>query len=881
MRILYGDAMTDGPTPAMRQYYSVKARYPDAVLFFRMGDFYETFGEDAGVVARELDITLTARGKDKNGDRMPLAGVPHHAADGYIARLVGRGYKVVICDQVEDPKTAKGVVKREVTRVITPGTLIDSSMLGSAGAHYLMAVAPDRKEIFGLAFLDVSTGEFFVSSGSAERDYADIVSETARYRPSEAIVPESLANALPGRLEGLGVTVSRYRDDAFDFDTAYERLCEQFGTATLDGYGCAGMTGAVAAAGAALRYAQETQHSSLSHITGLSTRIPSGNMVLDAITLRNLEITTGIQGVGDGNTLLAALDVTATSMGSRTMRSFLISPLIEKEAIEGRLDAVEWLVDHALDRQTLRATLGAFADIERIAGRIAYGNAGPRDLATLQESLEAIPDVKALFSGEVPELVHEALDAMSDHASVRELVGRAIVDEPPARAVAGGMIREGFNGKLDELRHLATSGKDWIVEFQQQERERTGIKSLKVGYNRVFGYYIEVTRPNLHLVPPEYERRQTTANGERYTIPDLKEKEAMIATAEERLGALEAEIYAELIRTLAADVPGLQATARAVGLLDVYAALAEVAARYSYSRPVIEESGRTIIRDGRHPVVERHLPVPFVPNDTDLDSAGDQITIITGANMAGKSTYMRAVALCCIMAQMGSFVPARHATVGVVDRVFTRVGAFDDLASGQSTFMVEMLELANILNNATPQSLVILDEIGRGTSTLDGCAIARAVVEFLHGKAVSGPRTLFATHFHDLIDLEGSLKRVKNFHFAVKDTGEDVVFLRKIIPGATDKSYGVHVAHLAGIPKKVTDRAMTLLKEASVRENSGGPRAPRYTQMLLVDPGEGIMEENPAVRELAALNPDEMTPIEALNTLCRLKRLANGEDGGR
>ena len=873
--------MTDGPTPAMRQYYSVKNRYPDAIIFFRMGDFYETFGEDAGVVARELDITLTARGKDRKGDRMPLAGVPHHAADGYIARLVGKGYKVVICDQVEDPKTAKGVVKREVTRVITPGTLIDSSMLGSAGAHYLMAVAPDRKEIFGLAFLDVSTGEFFVSSGSAERDYADIVSETARYRPSEAIVPESLANALPGRLEGLGVTVSRYRDDAFDFDTAYERLCEQFGTATLDGYGCAGMTGAVAAAGAALRYAQETQHSSLSHITGLSTRIPSGNMVLDAITLRNLEITTGIQGVGDGNTLLAALDVTATSMGSRTMRSFLISPLIEKEAIEGRLDAVEWLVDHALDRQTLRATLGAFADIERIAGRIAYGNAGPRDLATLQESLEAIPDVKALFSGEVPELVHEALDAMSDHASVRELVGRAIVDEPPARAVAGGMIREGFNGKLDELRHLATSGKDWIVEFQQQERERTGIKSLKVGYNRVFGYYIEVTRPNLPLVPPEYERRQTTANGERYTIPDLREKEALIATAEERLSALEAEIYAELVRTLAAEVPGLQATARAVGLLDVYSALAEVAARYGYSRPAIEESGRIVIRDGRHPVVERHLPVPFVPNDTELDSAGDQIMIITGANMAGKSTYMRAVALCCIMAQMGSFVPARHATVGVVDRVFTRVGAFDDLASGQSTFMVEMLELANILNNATPQSLVILDEIGRGTSTLDGCAIARAVVEFLHGKAVSGPRTLFATHFHDLIDLEGSLKRVKNFHFAVKDTGEDVVFLRKIIPGATDKSYGVHVAHLAGIPKKVTDRAMTLLKEASVRENSGGPRAPRYTQMLLVDPGEGIMEENPAVRELAALNPDEMTPIEALNTLCRLKRLANGEDGGR
>ncbi len=856
--------MTDGPTPAMRQYYSAKARYPDAILFFRMGDFYETFGEDAGVVARELDITLTARGRDKNGDRMPLAGVPHHAADAYIARLVNKGYKVVICDQVEDPKTAKGVVKRDVTRVITPGTLIDSSMLGSPGAQYLMAVAPARKDTFGLAFLDVSTGEFFVSGGSGGCDYADIISEVVRYRPSEVIVPENLTEGLPGRLKTLGVTVSRYRDDAFDPDAAYERLCEQFGTATLDGYGCAGMAGAVTAAGAALRYAQETQQSPLSHISGLATKIPSENMVLDAITLRNLEITTSIRGEGDGSTLLSALDATKTSMGSRTMRSFLISPLIGKAAIEKRLDAAEWFVDHALDRQELRGALGDFADIERIAGRIAYGNAGPRDLATLRESLRAIPGVKVLFGGDAPALVREALDAMSDHARVTDLVGRAIVDEPPARALAGGMIREGFNGKLDELRHLATSGKDWIVEFQQQERERTGIKSLKVGYNRVFGYYIEVTRPNLHLVPPEYERRQTTANGERYTIPDLREKEAMIATAEERLGALEAEIYAELVRTLAADVPDLQGTARAVGLLDVYAALAEVAARYGYSRPVIEESGRIVIRDGRHPVVERHLPVPFVPNDT-----------------AGKSTYMRAVALCCIMAQMGSFVPARHATIGIVDRVFTRVGAFDDLASGQSTFMVEMLELANILNNATPQSLVILDEIGRGTSTLDGCAIARAVVEFLHGRAVAGPRTLFATHFHDLIDLEGSLARVKNFHFAVKDTGDDVVFLRKIIPGATDKSYGVHVAHLAGIPKKVTDRATALLKEAAAREYSGGPRAPRYTQMLLVDPGEGVVEENPAVEELRSLNPDEMTPIDALNTLCRLQKLANGEKAER
>ena len=873
--------MTDGPTPAMRQYYAVKARYPDAIIFFRMGDFYETFGDDAGVVARELDITLTARGRDRNGERMPLAGVPHHAADGYIARLVSKGYKVVICDQVEDPKTAKGIVKREVTRVITPGTLIDSSMLGSAGAHYLMAVAPDRADSFGLAFLDVSTGEFFVSSGSGERDYADIISEVVRYRPTEAIVPESLEGDLPARLEALGVTVSRCRDDAFDPIVAYKRLCSQFGTTTLDGYGCAQMTGAIAAAGAALLYAQETQQSPLPHISGLSTRVPSENMLLDAITLRNLEITAPIRGGNDANTLLSTLDLTETPMGSRTMRSFLIAPLLRKDAIEARLDAVEWFFDRTIERQALRAALGDVADIERIAGRIAYGNAGPRDLVTLRDSLEAIPGIKALFDADAPPLIRDALDMMADHASAADLIARAIVDDPPALARSGGMIREGFNTKLDGLRHLATSGKDWIAEFQQQERERTGIKSLRVGYNRVFGYYIEVTKPNLHLVPPEYERRQTIANGERYTTPDLREKEAMIATAEDRLSALEAEVYADLIRALAAEVPGLQATARAVGLLDVYSALAEVAARYGYTRPRIEESGRILIRDGRHPVVERNLQTPFVPNDTELDSGSTQIMIITGANMSGKSTYMRAVALCCIMAQMGSFVPARHAAIGIVDRVFTRVGAFDDLASGQSTFMVEMLELANILNNVTPQSLVILDEIGRGTSTLDGSAIARAVVEFLHGKAVVGPRTLFATHFHDLVDLEGSLARVKNFHFAVKDTGTDVVFLRKIIPGATDRSYGVHVARLAGVPKKVTDRARQLMKEASARQLPDGPRAPLYTQMLLIDPGEGVVEENPAIKELRALNPNEMTPIEALNTLCRLQRLANGEDEER
>ncbi len=869
--------MTDGPTPAMKQYYTFKAQYPDAILFFQMGDFYETFGDDASVVSRELDIVLTARGRDRDGERMPLAGVPLHAADSYIARLVGRGYKVVICDQVEDPKKAKGVVKRDVVRVITPGTLIDSSMLGTPGARYLMAIAPDRKDTYGMAFLDVSTGEFFVSAGDAGGDFHEIVSEVARYHPSECVVPETgVPETLVGRLEAQGVAVTRFRTDAFNPAAARALLCEQFGVATLAGYGCEEMPGAVAAAGAALAYARETQRSDLPHIAGLSTRIPARSMVLDAITLRNLEITKSIRGGSDGATLLSVLDATETPMGSRLLRSFLIAPLVERDAIERRLDAVEYFVDHAIERGELRSLLRDVADIERIAGRIAYGNAGPRDLAMLGESLERIPEVKRLFAGDLPRLIREALDAMDDLAGTADLIARAIVDEPPALARSGGMIRDGFSAKLDELRHLAASGKDWIAAFQRRERERTGIRSLKVGYNRVFGYYIEVTKANLHLVPPEYERRQTTANGERYTIPELREKEAMIATAEERISVLEAEIYDELIRSLAVHVPQMQATARAIGLLDVYAAFAETAVRNGYTRPILEESSRIVIRDGRHPVVERNLPVPFVPNDTELDGAGDQIMIITGANMAGKSTYMRAVALICIMAQTGCFVPARHAAIGIVDRVFTRVGAFDDLASGQSTFMVEMLELANILNNVTPRSLVILDEIGRGTSTLDGSSIARAVVEFLHGRAVAGPRTLFATHFHELVDLEGALKRVKNFHFAVRDTGREVVFLRRIVPGATDKSYGIHVAELAGIPKKVTERAAAILRETAAREVRTGPKAPRYTQMLLVDAGEGVAEENPAVEALKSLNINEMTPIDALNTLYRLQKLARG-----
>jgi len=870
--------MTDGPSPAMKQYYTAKAQHPDALLLFQMGDFYETFGEDAGIVARELDIVLTTRGRDKNGDRMPLAGVPLHAAESYIARLVNKGYKVVLCDQVEDPKLAKGVVKRDVVRIITPGTVIDSAMLGSSGAQYLMAIAPAGKTGYGLAFLDVSTGEFFVSCDT-QRDFSGIVSEVVKYRPSECIVPGAIPDRLIARLEQQDVLVSRYRDDAFVPDTARRLLCTQFGVSTLEGYGCDAMEGAVAAAGAALQYARETQRSELAHIRSLSTRIPGEKMVLDAVTLRNLEITQNLRGAKEDATLLGVLDRTETPMGSRLIRSWITAPLIVPAEINRRLDAVEFFVRQTMARAGLRSLLHYCADVERIAGRISYGNVGPRDLITLKESLEQVPEIKVLFSGNLPACIAESLDGITDPDALTALIGRAIVDEPPAVAKNGGMIREGYNTDLDELRSLSRSGKDWIADFQQKERDRTGIRSLKIGYNRVFGYYIEVTKSNLNLVPPGYERKQTTANGERYTLPELREKESLIATAEERLSTLEAEIYADLVKCLADYVPDLQRLAQSIAVLDVFSALAETAAKRGYVRPVLDESTRIVIREGKHPVVERSLESGFVPNDTLLDAGSDQLLIITGANMAGKSTYMRAVALICIMAQTGSFVPAAHATVGIVDRVFTRVGAFDDLASGQSTFMVEMLELANILNNLSNRSLLILDEIGRGTSTLDGYSIARAVVEHLHGKTVQGPRTLFATHFHELVELEGTLKRVKNYHFAVRDTGKDVIFLRKIIPGATDRSYGIHVAETAGIPQKVIERARAVLKETMQREAVTGPRAPRYTQMLLVDAADTVEATHPAVEELRSLNIDEMTPLAALTALHRLQTLVkNGGD---
>ncbi len=875
-------------TPVMRQYRELKEQHPDTIVFFRIGDFYETFEADAELVSRELEIVLTSR--SKSGDnRIPLAGVPYHAADGYIAKLIAKGYRVAVCEQVGDPKTTKGIVKREIARVITPGTVIDSALVPSIAATYLMAAAPDAKgQEWGIALLDISTGEFFAATVPYDTTLDGLRSEIARYRPAECLIPSSLAEPARQRIRDTGVVVTSCRDELFAEKAGTELLCRHFGVASLAGFGLDCAPVAVAAAGAALAYALETQHANLPHITTPSLKTSAQSMMLDAVTLRNLEIREGIRAGTKGATLLSSLDLTITPMASRLLNRYLTRPLTDIAEINRRLDAVEYLAGTTTARLSLRDRLKSCADIERIAARIAYGNAGPRDLVALAASLDALPALKACVadekkSGTLPPLVAEALAAIKELPETSTLIGRAIADDPPAIARNGGVIRTGYHTELDEIRGVLCSGKDWIIELQEKERQATGIRSLKIGYNRIFGYYIDISKPNLALVPQRYERKQTTATGERYTIPELREKEALITNADERVLALERTLYTGLLDILKHEIPALQSIAGGIATLDVAAALAEAARVRNYVRPQLDTSDAIVIRDGRHPVVEQGSAVGFVPNDTEMSGSDTQVVIITGANMAGKSTYMRAVALICIMAQAGSFVPARHAKIGIIDRIFTRVGAFDDLASGQSTFFVEMLELANILNNVTPRSLVILDEIGRGTSTADGSSIARAVIEFLHGKANAGPKTLFATHFHELIAMEDRLKRVKNFHFAVRETKDEVVFLRKLIPGATDKSYGIHVARLAGIPKKVTERAEVLLDEEQKRQDGAGDaggKARRYTQILLVDEKAETSEPktHPVIEELAQINPDEMTPLQALAVLHAMKQQLKKEE---
>ncbi len=908
--------MTEMMTPAMRQYYEAKQAYPDTLIFFRMGDFYESFGEDAKTIAKELEITLTARGKNREGEKMPLAGIPYHALDTYLPRLINKGYKVALCEQLEDPKQAKGVVKRGVVRVVTPGTAIDSSMFSDASNNYLMAVAgkevgksgknteknseknSEKEMEMGVSFLDISTGEFLTTQFRDSENFEKLLSELARMHPAECILPPSLYgnSDLVDRLKGQTI-VQVFAPEISGSEEAGEKLKHHFKVATLEGMGCEKLDFAVSSAWAALEYAQTTQLRDLGHINTLRTYSNSEFMILDSITLKNLEIVKNVRDEGDANSLYRILNCTKTPMGSRTLKKWLLKPLLSVENINLRLDAVEELAADPLLRYDIRKWLSEVRDIERLVGRVVYGNSNARDLIALKKSLDAVPPIrdclKEKIESELLKEIAEGLASFSELENLAEMIEKAIVEEPPVSVREGGMIKPGYGAELDELRDIASNSKQWIAAFQQKEKERSGIKSLKVGYNKVFGYYIEITNANSSQVPEDYIRKQTMSNAERFFTPELKEKESLILTANDKSMALEYEIFLKITQALSAHSRELQETAERIGALDVLAVLAEAAGNNNYVRPQLTDDCKILIRDGRHPVVENTVPGGFVPNDTEMDCKEDQFLLVTGPNMAGKSTYMRQTALIAIMAQAGSFVPASHASIGVIDQVFTRIGAFDDLASGQSTFMVEMVELANILNNASPRSLILLDEIGRGTSTYDGYSIAKAVVEFLHNRGKVGVRALFATHYHQLTALEEKLKRVKNYHIAVKEEGHELVFLRKIVPGATDRSYGIQVARLAGVPEKVIERANEILKELEkenvfeeAEESENGKKkkskaTARYTQMMLFEPGSGgrtsaqANRSSPVEATLKKLNLEEMTPIEALNKLHELKRLLN------
>ncbi|WP_135606577.1 DNA mismatch repair protein MutS [Methanococcoides sp. NM1] len=874
-------------TPAMKQYYDAKQQHSDALIFFRMGDFYESFGEDAKTIAKELEITLTTRGKDKDGEKMPLAGIPYHAIDNYLPRLIKKGYKVAICEQLEDPKKAKGVVKRGVVRVVTPGTAIDTSMFTDSSNNYLMSVSGGEGN-YGVSFLDVSTGEFLTTQFADAPPYDRIASEAARMRPSECILsPEMYSDRhVVDRLNELKIVVHEFEEEAFDIGTSEKKLKEHFKVSTLEGMGCDGLPYAISSAGAALDYALSTQMRELGHVSELKTYSDSEFMVLDSITLRNLEIVKNVRGEGNDTSILKVLDDTKTPMGGRLLQKWLLKPLIDVDAINYRLDAVEALANGTMIRFDVRSHLSFVKDIERLIGRIMYGNSNARDLIALKRSLESVPlIVECLGDDDLCEMLKSIRGGLLEFDqldSIVELIDSSIVEEPPVSVREGGMIKAGYDEALDELKEMSKGGKSWIASFQQKERDRTGIKSLKVGYNKVFGYYIEVTKANISQVPDDYIRKQTMRNAERFYTPELKEWENVILSADEKITALEYEIFSNITSNVASYSSQLQTIAGLIGQLDCVTSLAEVSVNNNFVRPNITSDCRLLIREGRHPVVERSVPGGFVPNDAEMDCVDNQFLLITGPNMAGKSTFMRQVSLIVIMAQAGSFVPASHASIGIVDRVFTRVGAFDDLASGQSTFMVEMVELANILNNATPKSLVLLDEIGRGTSTYDGYSIAKAVVEYIHNKGRVGVRSLFATHYHQLTNISSHLKRVKNYHIAVKEDGDDLVFLRKIVPGATDKSYGIHVARLAGVPHKVTQRAREILQdiedESSISKESsskGGrrKRSAQYTQLMLFDPeGSAPVEKDPVVEELKGLDVNNMTPMDALNKLCELQK---------
>jgi DNA mismatch repair protein MutS len=869
-------------TPLMRQYNDIKSRYPGSILFFRMGDFYEMFGDDAVVASKVLQITLTSRNKNK-GEKMPLCGVPYHAADAYIAKLIKSGHRVAVCEQVEDPRTAKGIVKREVIRVITPGTVLEDNLLSSSENNFLMAVSPLRQRV-GIAALDISTGEFYASE-LPEDDTARLMSEIARVDPKEILLPEGSTGKGPGALinEDRPERLSTLDDWSFDPEGCERRLQEQFGVATLDGFGLAGMDSAISAAGAALGYLAENQPAALTNITRINVRNLGSYMYMDENTMRNLELVQSPSG--RKGTLIDRLDRTVTSMGARRLRSWLTQPQLDLHEIRSRHEAVGELVEGFSMRDRLRENMKYVYDLERLMARIASGVAGPRDMAALRSSLEALPLVKATVADVWSQRIGELNSAISDHAGLSSMIGRAIEDEPPANLKDGGVIRQGYSAELDELRGYSLDGKGLIARIEADERQSTGIDSLKVKYNKVFGYYIEVTKPNLPRVPDYFIRKQTLVNAERFVTPELKEYEEKVLGAEERIAEIEASLFAALREEAASHATDVQRTSEALSELDALASFAESAVENGYTRPDMDDSDVIRITDGRHPVVEALTGRErYVPNDTLLDRAENRLLIITGPNMAGKSTYMRQVALIVLMAQVGSFVPAASAGIGLVDRIFTRVGASDNIARGQSTFMVEMNETANILHNATPKSLIIMDEIGRGTSTFDGVSIAWAVAEHIHDKARLGARTLFATHYHELTELAATCPGIKNYNISVREWKDEIVFLRKIVEGGADKSYGIQVARLAGLPRELLGRARAILRnlERSEYDAAGKPTIAGHA----ASETEGQMDifaSQPTydiLCELDSIDIMDMTPLEALMKLGELKdRAARIKDG--
>ena len=884
MGLTFKDVDVASLSPMMQHYVKTKEENKDCIIFYRLGDFYEMFFDDAVTTSRELELTLT--GKDCGlTERAPMCGVPYHAAEVYINRLVAKGYKVAICEQMEDPKEAKGMVRREVIRVVTPGTNLNTQALDETKNNYIMAVVYLSNR-FGIAIADVTTGDFMVTEVDKIRTLLD---EVYKFSPAEIICNEAFCMSgvdLDEIKNRLNISLYPLESWYFDDDLCTRTLKEHFHVGTLEGLGLKDYECATIGAGALLTYLLETQKNSLEHMRAITPYITDRFMVIDSSSRRNLELTEALREKVKRGSLLWVLDKTKTAMGARMLRSFIEQPLIDEDAINRRLDALEEINSREMDREEIREYLNPIYDMERLIGRVSYQSANPRDMISFKSSISMIPYIKQLVKSFSTEEMQCIYDDMDDLRDLYTLLESAIVEEPPLAMKEGGIIKDGYNENVDHFREAKTKGKSWLAELEAQEREKTGIRNLKIKYNKVFGYYLEVTNSFKDMVPDYYTRKQTLTNAERYITPRLKELEDMILGAEDKLYALEYELFVNVRNTISREVERIQRTAKAVAKLDTYISLALVASRNNFVRPKINTKGIIDIKNGRHPVVEKMIPNDmFIPNDTYLDNNKNRVSVITGPNMAGKSTYMRQTALIVLMAQIGSFVPAEKANIGIADRIFTRVGASDDLASGQSTFMVEMTEVANILRNATARSLLILDEIGRGTSTFDGLSIAWAVIEYISNTKILGAKTLFATHYHELTELEGKLAGVNNYCIAVKERGDDIVFLRKIVKGGADKSYGIQVAKLAGVPDIVIERAKELVEElvsaditAAVKDIASENKKTKTKPQVHLDELDleqislfDTVKDDDVLEELKNIDVSNLTPIDALNTIYKLQ----------